>query len=350
MSNSLLIVDLFSGAGGLSYGLTLAGFKTVSAVEHDKYAAATYKKNHPSVKVFDTSIVNVTGNQLKNGYDAINGVIGSPPCQAFSTLGNRDLKDPRAWLFKEYIRILTELSPQFFVFENVKGLLSIDNGHHFDIILNLLNDLGYTTSYALLNASEFGVPQHRKRVFVFGCKLGKLSFPSPTHGTIKSLLTVEDALSDMPNAVNNSTIIPYNTSPNNSLQAWYRSDSNGISQHILPEHGNKLINLIKKIKQGQSIKNVKNHHVKSYFPNSYGRLLWNKPSPTITRNLGSPSSANCIHPIEHRGLTSREGARLQTFPDSFEFCGNKGSVNLQIGNAVPPILAMAIGNHLKNNL
>ena len=345
MEKPLTLIDLFCGAGGLSTGFHWAGFSTLAAIDHDIDATATYKLNHPSVNVVTKSIANIEVADLLQSGELVTGIIGGPPCQSFSTAGNRLLSDPRAWLFKEYIRLLTAIRPRFFLFENVSGLVSMNGGKHLEHILEYFDDLGYHVNHHVLNAVNFGVPQNRERLFIVGCLDQTLTLPLPTHGTgLQPHISLRDAISDLPPPLETQQI--YINSTQTDYQRWVRQNEIELTHHIPAKHGKQLLKLIKRIKPGQSIKDIANHHVKTFFPNSYGRLLWDQPAPTITRNLGSPSSASCIHPEQHRGLTSREGARLQSFPDSYKFIGKKGSINLQIGNAVPPLLAKAIASSI----
>jgi DNA (cytosine-5)-methyltransferase 1 len=264
-------------------------------------------------------------------------------------------------LFKEYHRILQELSPTAFLFENVTGLLSMQNGKLFPEIVELFASLGYRTSYQVLNAADFGVPQIRERVFIVGTKSKKdFAFPKPTHsaeGAGTSLfaepkqkwLTLADAISDLPFIPSGDESFAYQSTPQNDFQKQMRENApQELHDHNAPQNNEKLVRLMEALPDGGSPADIPEHlRPSSGFANTYCRLWWNRPSTTITRNLGTPSSSRCVHPKTARPLTTREGARLQSFPDSYQFYGSRSERNLQIGNAVPPFLSVALKDEVK---
>lgn len=359
------IFELFSGAGGLSLGFTMSGkFKIIAANEILKDAGLAYQMNHPDTKVLIKDIRDLSESEilsiLQENINNIDVVIGGPPCQAYSTAGKRLMSDPRAELFQEYIRVLKILSPKVFVFENVKGLLSMQNGKLFPRIIEEFENLGYSTTYKILNSADFGVPQQRERVIIVGTKLKKaFEFPSPTHrnpdlphdmftAKLPVYVTLGEAIGDLPHLNNNDKEETYLSDPQNEYQAFMRSEVKGkLTEHSSPNNSEWLQKIMATLPEGGSPKDLPDDlKPKSGFGNSYCRLWWNKPSTTITRNLGTPSSARCIHPKDARPLSTREGARLQSFPDNYKFYGSRGAKNLQIGEAVPPLLAYALAKKL----
>jgi len=356
------LIDLFSGVGGLAQGFKeTKKFNTLLANDVDEDMCKAFELNFPKTNVICDNIANITFKKtVKKKVDVI---IGGPPCQAYSTSGKRLLDDKRAYLYHEYYRSLKELRPSIFLYENVRGLLSMNNGKLFIELKKLFSSLGYKISAKVLNAADYGVPQLRQRVIIVGT-LGnhKFKYPEPTHNNDennldlfdnkKKYLTLQDAISDLPFLENGEETKRYLSKPKNEYQKKLRDNQKEIEDHKAPSHGTNLMKVIKKVPEGGTLKDIpKKFRPKSGFLNSYGRLIWNKPSMTITRNFGTPSSARCIHPKCDRALTTREGARIQSFKDSFKFYGSISKKNLQIGNSVPPllskILAESIFNYLK---
>jgi DNA (cytosine-5)-methyltransferase 1 len=339
------LIDLFSGVGGLAQGFKeTKKFNTLLANDIDEDMCKAFKLNFPRTEVVCDNIVNIPFKKLiKKKVDVI---IGGPPCQAYSTSGKRLLDDKRAYLYHEYYRSLKELRPSIFLYENVRGLLSMNNGKLFIELKNLFSSLGYKISAEVLNAADYGVPQTRQRVIIVGTlENRKFEFPDPTHS--KKHLTLEEAISDLPFLKNGEETKKYSTKPKNEYQKKLRANLNEVEDHKAPNHGVNLMKVIKKVPEGGTLKDIpKKFRPKSGFLNSYGRLIWNKPSMTITRNFGTPSSARCIHPKCDRALTTREGARIQSFNDSFKFYGSISKKNLQIGNSVPPILSKILAESI----
>lgn len=364
IKEKLKVVDLFCGVGGLSYGFSKdPDFKIVASNEILPNMAKAYQLNHPDVKVYCKDISDFGFSNLKNDLNIKDGeidlIVGGPPCQAYSTVGKRLIDDPRAKLFQQYYRILNEIKPKSFVFENVKGLLSIQDGTLLNTILSLFESLGYNVKYKLLNSADYGVPQLRERVIIVGTKLDtEFIFPTPTHSdnshdvNLKSYLTLKDAISDLTVIGNNEVGFEYETDPQNDFQRIMRRNApDKIMDHNSPKNNEKLIQIMKFLPEGGTPKDLPDHlKPSSGFGNTYSRLWWDRPCTTITRNLGTPSSSRCIHPSSPRPLTTREGARIQCFPDSYIFCGSRGEKNLQIGNAVPTFLSEVIKNSIKNQL
>ena len=271
-------------------------------------------------------------------------IVGGPPCQSYSTLGKRKLDD-RANLFMQYKRILSILKPKAFIFENVVGILSIDNGKLFKNVQVEFEKLGYIIKHRVLNAVDYGVPQLRERVILVGF-LGEnhFEYPTPTHGEGQlPYVTLNDAIGDLPKLKSGEQNSTYLFNPNNDFLKFVRSDSETLKEHVAPKNGEHLIKIMQALKDGQSKNDLPEKiRPKSGYGNTYAKLWWNKPSTTITRNFACPSSSRCIHPRDSRAMTIREGSRLQSFPDNYNFFGSDGMKRLEIGNAVPPLLSIAI--------
>ncbi len=353
-------IDLFAGAGGLSHGLERAGFNVVLANELESDFCETYRTNHPNTMVIEGDVRKIDFKTVLNesGFkERIHLIAGGPPCQGFSTVGKKQEDDPRNDLFMEFIKTIEIFRPDFVLFENVSGFKRMYEGRIFDKLRTELDSLGYDHKYAILNAVNFGLPQQRQRTIVVAYAKG-LEFEMPEGGFseegglyTKPYRTLRDAISDLPEIHSSGRADKYKASPQNDYQKEMRGKEARLTEHFSPNHGPSLLNVISKVPPGGSIMDIPEElRPKSYFANTYARLLWDKPTPTMTRNFGTPSSSRCIHPELDRGLSTREGARLQGFPDGYVFCGKKGSKNLQIGNAVPPIFGFEIGKAIHESL
>lgn len=341
------IMDLFAGVGGLSYGFSkLPEFEIVAANEIEKDIAVAYTLNHPGVTMITCDINDLTedilGETLKG--QQIDIIVGGPPCQSYSTLGKRRMDD-RANLFMQYKRILSIIRPKAFVFENVVGILSMDKGKLFKNIQAQFAELGYELKYQVLDAVDFGVPQHRERVILVGY-LGKnpFEFPLPTHGEgLRPYVTLRDAIGDLPVLQSGESKFEYQSDITNDFLRFVRASGCNLTEHTAPKNGEHLIRVMQALKDGQCKDDLpEDIRPKSGYGNTYAKLWWDRPSTTITRNFACPSSSRCIHPRDSRAMSIREGARLQSFPDDYQFYGSDGMKRLEIGNAVPPLLSMAI--------
>ena len=330
--------------------------------------AKAYSLNHPTVKMYNCDIKDFglknLSKDLKIKKGDIDLIIGGPPCQAFSTVGKRLIDDPRGKLFQEYYRVLKDLNPKVFLFENVKGLLSMQKGELLKTIISLFESLGYKVKYKVLNSADYGVPQIRKRVIIIGTKLDNdFNYPQPTHYNkndnnifnqdLKPYLTLSQAISDLPFIKSNEESFEYSTQANNDFQSLMRRGKAPpkLMDHNAPKNNDKLVQLMECLPDGGTPKDApKELRPNSGFTNTYCRLWWDRPTPTITRNLSTPSSSRCIHPKAPRPLTTREGARIQCFPDDYIFYGSRSSKNLQIGNAVPTFLSIALKDSIKEYL
>lgn len=336
--------DLFCGAGGLSLGAFLAGIEIIVAIDNDKHALETYSRNFPKTHaVFSdiSTIKSLPGNHRNSSI-----VFGGPPCQGFSTSNQRtrSKNNPKNWFFEDFCRIVKIIEPHWVVFENVKGLLDTEDGYFFKNILKNLKILGYTTSYAILNACDYGVPQSRSRLFIVGNKFGiNFKFPEPETNNI---ITVNDAIGDLPDLENGANIcrLRYKCDPLSDYARTLRSGACECSNNLVTKNSDNIVSRYGYIPQGGNWQSIPNHLMDNYADHSrchtgiYRRLKANEPSVVI----GNYRKNMLIHPTCDRGLSVREAARLQSFPDWFEFKGSIGFQQQQVGNAVPPLLSKAI--------
>lgn len=313
-------IELFAGAGGLSLGLEKAGFDVVELVEFDHNACETLKKNRPRWNIIEDDIHNVDFKQYKGKIDV---VTGGAPCQAFSYAGKRKgFGDVRGTLFEEYARCVSQVQPKMFLFENVKGLLSHDDGRTFKTIFATLEELGYVLTFEVLNACYFGVGQKRERLILIGIRndlANKIRFKFPK--AEKRATTLREALKDVPK----SKFTPYSQKKKEVLK-------------LVPE-GGCWVDLPEDI--------AKEYMGKSYYSGGgrrgmARRIAWDEPCLTLTTSPSQKQTERC-HPEETRPFTVREYARIQSFPDNWEFVGSLSNQYKQIGNAVPVELARRIG-------
>lgn len=345
------VVDLFSGVGGLSYGFSkMPEFNILAANEIEKEISIAYSLNHPNVAMLNCDINQLTEEKLQEVLKGkrVDLIVGGPPCQSYSTLGKRQM-DERANLFMQYKRILTILNPKAFVFENVSGILSMDKGRLFERVKSEFESLGYQLKYKLLDAVDYGVPQHRERVILVGFKgENKFEYPQPTYGEgLKPYITLEEAIGDLPSIKSGQTNNTFDSSVSNDFLNFVRKSGETMTEHSAPNNGEHLIKIMEALKDGQSKDDLpEDIRPKSGYGNTYAKLWWKKPSTTITRNFACPSSSRCIHPRDSRAMSIREGARLQSFPDDYKFYGSDGMKRLEIGNAVPPLLSKVIAEQM----
>ncbi len=370
------IVDLFSGAGGLTFGfyyklvngefIENENCEIVFANEWDKCAAEAFRKNFPSINMINKDIKSLTEEEIKDNIanKEVDLIIGGPPCQSYSTIGKRKYDD-KAKMYEEYYRLLSIIKPKMFLFENVKGMLSMKNpsgGKVIDDIRKKFEKINYHIDFDVLDAADYGVPQHRERVFIIGWHKDlniKWSFDNIEKS--KKQISIKQAINDLPSVSAGTNITSYNgKQPTNSYQKLMRKHSKNLSCHFSPIYGDKIQTVINHVKQGKGKNYInelvdkgvipKEYRLTSGYDNTYGRLIENQPSTTITNNMSTPSGLRCIHYEENRALTPREGARIQSFPDWFEFVGTKKDITTQIGNAVPPLLAMKIATQIEKVL
>lgn len=341
------ILDLFCGAGGFSCGLdSLDDFETVIGVDFDKNVLETFERN---IKGSITINGDLTNEELKKKIislskaKGVNMIIGGPPCQGFSLKGkNLGLDDPRNFLFLEYVKLVKELNPELFIIENVKNLINACDGYFIRQILIEFHKLGYIINYGVLKASDFGVPQNRERAIIIGSKSKSIDLPKP-NGT---KVTVRDAISDLSylESGEGSFKSTYMIEPQSDYQRLLRNDNQILYNHQATRHSEVALNKLALIPpEGDKSYLPDELHGKQKFATTWSRLIWDEPSPTIDTRFDTPSNGRNSHPYLNRAITPREAARIQSFPDNFIFYGKKCSVCKQIGNAVPPLLAKAIG-------
>jgi len=337
-------LDIFSGAGGMSLGAISAGINVVLAIDNNEIAAKTYIKNHPDTKFILDDIRNV--KPLDHIKKNIFIVFGGPPCQGFSLSNTktRTLNNPNNFLFSEFVRVVKDIRPFWFVFENVQGISNFNNGETVIKIKNCFQDIGYNISESILYASDYGVPQLRNRFFMVGNRLG-ISFEFPKK--LDYLVSVDEAISDLPELTNGDMLnsAPYKVGVIPSAYSLaMRSGSQESTQNYVSRNKEYVINRYKHIKQGQNWKAIPDELMNNYANKTnchsgiYRRLDLSKPSVVISNYRKNM----LIHPKADRGLSVREAARLQSFPDNFFFEGSLIHIQQQIGNAVPPLLAEAI--------
>lgn len=345
------VLDLFCGAGGFSYGIDKNdNFKTVLGLDFDQNAINTFNSNIKNAIGVCGDITNKTikENIIKEAKRlGVNMIIGGPPCQGFSLKGKQlGLEDPRNFLFLEYINILKEIQPEIFVIENVKNLLSASKGYFINKIVKMLTNLGYIINYGSLNAKNFGVPQNRERAIIIGSLSRSIALPTGNN----KITTVKEAISDLAylKSGEGEDETDYINPPTSSYQKLLYGTK--LYNHKATNHGDIAIKKLKMIPpEGDKTSIPKRLHGKQKFKTTWSRLKWDEISPTIDTRFDTPSNGRNSHPELHRAITPREAARLQSFPDTFCFLGNKTSICKQIGNAVPPFMAKAIADEIEKS-
>lgn len=344
MSNSHYMVDLFSGCGGLSFGFEQAGFECILGVDIEQSALNTFCHNHKHAKGLnldlseDASIDTIINEISSRKVDLI---VAGPPCQGFSLTGKRDENDKRNKLFYSVFKLAERISPSYIVIENVPGIATLYNGRARDAILSEFERLGYTVSEKLLYAPDYGIPQIRKRMFFVGVKADRtFDFPLPTH-TENNYVSCEDAICDLPSLVDTlgTEVSEYELPAFSDYQKLMRKNSTKLFNHVGTKHSDLVISVIKMVPEGGNHKDLPDGvGCSRKFNEAWTRYHSKKPSRTI-----DTGHRNHFHYKWDRVPTARENARLQSFPDNFEFKGNKTQQYRQIGNAVPPLLGFVIG-------
>ena len=378
-------IDLFAGVGGISLGLEWAGFTTLFANEFDQSIGEAFQKNFPSTNVLIDDIRNINFKKLSDQFSVkkdVDLIVGGPPCQGFSMANRKRIEDDeRNKLFLEYVRFVKHYQPKCFVIENVMGMNSevINTGTLEDKVSDAMksyfDELGYAISFRMFKAEEHGVPQMRRRVIVIGTRLkdkkellisGKIGNLRKEYLSREYLLrqtqnesqislfddeivlhdpiTVWDAISDLPRLKAGQFTDTYEDKPTNEYQKFMRKGSRRLENHSATPHADDVVTRIKLIKQGLNFESLPEElKTKSHHSGAWGRLEKNSLSPTITTRFDTPSTGRVIHPVDHRTITVREAARIQSFPDNFIFTGTRTSQGKQVGNSVPPLVAEAIG-------
>lgn len=357
MNRKYNVIDLFCGAGGFSKGFEQAGFNIRFGVDFWKDAVVTYKHNFPNAVAMNRDITNITGKDILTATgmscDDVDVIIGGPPCQGFSVSGKRLLDDERNILYKSFVEIVGELNPKLFVMENVPGLVRLFNGRVAEQVKADFTAIGYEVKMQILSSDEYGVPQHRKRVFFIGMNKEKFKdssiyqYPYPTFGcdSGRPLRTSKDAISDLDFVPDDKVLgenIPYQIEAQNDFQADMRRGSNSVLNHSITLHNEKTKQIIALVPDGGNYKdlpselqNTRKVHI------AWTRMNSKKPSFTIDTGHN-----HHFHYRANRVPTVRESARIQSFPDTFEFIGIKTSQLRQVGNAVPPLLAEAVAKSI----
>jgi len=391
MTQQYKVLDTFAGAGGFSLGFEMTNqAKIIGAIEIDKWAGETFQFNHKNTKILINDITKLSNYDLQIEFkEKPNIILGGPPCQGFSicNINNGDPKDPRNSLFEEFIRIGKLFEPEVLVMENVPNLINAKtatNEKVIDIIIQEFKNIGYYVYSKILSASDYGVPQIRKRLFIIASKkLLSDPFPIPTHTIDPNSLnllkcpTLWDAISDLNilEAREGNEELEYEKEPENDYQKWCRKNSNKLYNHKAMNHTKRVVERFASMSWGDSVSDVP-EHLKPFKRNGNGiissktydqnnrRMHPYKQCHTITASF----YANFVHPFNNRNFTAREGARIQSFPDSYIFKGKptvvsqkllarEGRLNEkflgqynQIGNAVPPLLAKAIAENIFKQL
>jgi len=342
MGKERTFIDLFCGAGGLSYGFEMVGLKPVFAIDNWQDALDTYNYNNPNGATLCTDLSNIDINKIDKDFNikSVDIIIGGPPCQGFSLAGKRIIDDVRNKLYKSFVSFVDYYSPKVFVMENVPNILSIGEGLVRKSIVADFTALGYNVQYKVLTASDYGVPQNRRRAFFVGVKDGAFSFPEPS---VKDKVTVSQAINDLPeNSIDDGS--PYTCREKSNYQRWARSDSARIFNHETTNHNEKTQRIISLVPDGGNYKDLpvelqdtRKVHI------AWTRLSSNKPSITI-----DTGHRHHFHYRYNRIPTVRECARIQSFPDNYIFLKSRTSQYKQVGNAVPPLMAAAIAEEVKN--
>lgn len=348
------ILDLFCGAGGFSYGMHKnPHFITEVALDFNKQAAETFKRNMPETNVIVGDITDIdTKKQVieESKKREVNMIIGGPPCQGFSMKGKKlGLKDPRNFLFVEYLNIVKEIQPEVFVIENVKSLLSTSAGWFKNEIVNKISSMGYHVEVGVLNAQDFGIPQTRERSIFICSKYKSIPLPPPTNQKV----SVREAISDLAYLESGEGIFEQNyiTESSSDYQRIMRDGANKLYNHQASRHKQIAIDKLKMIPPEKGKECLPQElHGKQQFKTTWGRLVWDEQSPTIDTRFDAASNGKNNHPFLNRAITPREAARIQSFDDSFIFYGSKVYVRQQIGNAVPPLMAKAIADQIDKYL
>lgn len=345
-------IDLFCGCGGLSEGFRLAGFEIVGGVDFNEPAIKTFNKNFPNAKGVCCDLLDMGTEQIIEMFGELNDIdviIGGPPCQGFSAANRYKIEgeDPRNKLFFEFVKFVDLAKPKAIVIENVRGIVTSNNGYAKDRIYEIFESRGYSVNHMILNAIDYGVPQKRLRNF-FVMIDGKESFDFNTLSKVENAITVKEAIGEL-YEYDNSDKEPFElkSAPRTEFQKYLRSEDGVVTNNEVRYPAEKVQRRISYVPQGGNWEDVppelwpsdrNNRH-----SSAYKRLAEDEPSCTI--DTGNNHS-NYFHPLYNRIPTVREAARLQSFKDSFVFEGNRSEQYRQVGNAVPPLLAKAIAERL----
>ena len=356
----MVAVELCGGAGGLARGLVAAGIDIAIAVEQDKYAASTYRFNLPNVNLIEDDIRKVSGGTILRKLDMRKGeldvLVAGLPCQGFSESNRRTrtMGNPKNLLYREVLRLLSDIRPRWFLIENVAGIKTLKSGRFLEGMLEEFRAAGYRTKDGILNAADFGVPQYRRRAFLVGTRTArKFAFPEGISGTPA---TVRDAIADLPQLQNGATVamLPYATERQDvSKYAESLRPSNliTVTGNEVSRNSARVIERYSYIGMGENWSAIPARLMENYADRGlchtgiYYRLCWDEQAKVI----GNFRKNMLIHPAQDRGLSIREAARLQSFNDRHEFVGPLNDRQQQVGDAVPPRLAEAVGGALQQS-
>jgi DNA (cytosine-5)-methyltransferase 1 len=371
------IIDLFAGAGGLTTGFHLAGFKSLCAIEIEAKSLATYKHNYPNTKIIHQDILSVDPSELRSYLglkkEELTAIIGGPPCQGFSRnipAEYRYFNDARNQLYRVFLKFVQEFRPLYVVMENVPEILKAYKGIIKNEITEQLEEQGYKVTSTSLNSANYGVPQSRSRAFFVASLDKPIQLPEPTHSgdsrsdyrnikncnqltllksNIPSIITVKDAIGDLPpleaGQEYSGEIYPF--SPQTPYQVMIRNESTKLTNHVARALSAIQMSRVRILSEGQDARDLPPELApKKHYSGAYGRLYWDKPARTITRWVFHPGSGRFFHPNQNRTITIREAARLHSYPDSFHFLGTYTNMASQIGESVPPLLGKVIAESI----
>ena len=382
-------IDLFCGAGGFSKGLELAGLKCIGGIDNVEPACKTHALNHKNSTTICQDIRELSPDKFAEiiGTKHVDVIIGGPPCPTFSTIGHAKIQsvtgkdvseDPRNKLFLEYLRYVDYFRPDIFVIENVPNFITKYKVKVFNTAISIIEEIGASENNGegiyeivkpvqVLNSVYYGVPQVRRRMMLVAHKktASKFSYPNATHyydqektDGLEKYRTVSDAISDLPEITDNWRIseMPYSSGPQNSYQRLMRSSNSGtVKNNICRMSNNRAKKVFDHMKQGEKYMDLPKEvrqilpFREDIFQDRLKRLVNDQPSWTVIAHIGMDGYMY-IHPTECRTLSVREAARIQSFPDDFEFIGNQQETYVQVGNAVPPLLGKSIGESIINYL
>jgi DNA (cytosine-5)-methyltransferase 1 len=357
ISRSPRSLDFFCGIGGLTIGMERAGVETIGGIDNWEVAKRTFEHNL-GLDCLLSDLRETTVEEIEEHFGIDKGdidmIVGGPPCQGFSTVGKREMDDPRNQLWEHYRNLVNEIRPAYVVIENVEGMVVDNGGQVRDNVIKAFGEIGYRMRAQVLTSADYGVPQLRKRAIFLGWIEGlePPTYPEKTHSQnggngLEPYVTVEEAIFDLPRLGAGEKKTDYVSEPSTDYQSARRNGAERLHNHEAANHTDKLIEIIKHVPDGGNRQAIPDElQPSSGFHNSYSRLASDKPAVAVTSNMRKPSSARCTHPIQHRGLTVREGLRLQTFDDDFVVLGSRTKQYKQVGNAVPPFLAQAVGEQV----
>jgi DNA (cytosine-5)-methyltransferase 1 len=373
-------VDLFAGAGGISLGLHDAGYEVRLASDFDPACSRTYRTNFPSTRFIEGDIRSISSQEFLDEVRlkprTLDLLIGGPPCQGFSIIGAREVDDPRNNLFREFLRVGEVLKPRCMVVENVLGLATLANGSILQAILHSIEAMGYTASFAELLAAQYGAPQMRWRMVIIAFRndiglLRGMGFPIPTRGhrPIGSLIpnctitkaesagfvTTREAIGDLPSIESGCETSVYTGEPRCEYQQRMRRGlTDELHNHYAPRMSPQNLARINALTEGQDWRDLPNEllpegmkrALRKDHTRRYSRMTWEGVPRSIITRFRDPKSGEYTHPAQQRTISIREAARIQSFPDSFIFAGSYSEQYDQVGNAVPPLLAEAVGKEV----